>query len=240
MVNPGVIFYSQPSVRVFGLGIILFFAYNWASFPKLAKLACVFVALVGFHLIAWFIHRRKPEQSNLIEGFHLVGTMMFGAGIWLIAQIYHFNEHYPTAFLLWGLGALIFSWALPSVIQGIVATVLISAWGASEIFDFNDFHTLSIAVVLFGIVPLAWWQKSRMLLLLSLASTVMLTLANAATLVEPVLVFYLLFGLSTLFIALAYVAINSNFPGSSDVLRGMGVAVYGLLLFGMTFADAHL
>lgn len=40
--------------------------------------------------------------------------MLFGAGIWLVAQIYHIEEHYPNGFLIWGLGAMALAWALPS------------------------------------------------------------------------------------------------------------------------------
>ena len=50
-----------------------------------------------------------------------LGTMFFGAGIWLIAQVYHIDEHYPNGFLLWGLGALAMAWALRSIPQAIVA-----------------------------------------------------------------------------------------------------------------------
>jgi uncharacterized membrane protein len=59
--------------------------------------------------------RCSPERTGLIGGLHLLGTMMFGAGIWLIAQIYHIDEHYPNALLIWSLGALGLAWALPSL-----------------------------------------------------------------------------------------------------------------------------
>ena len=85
---------------------ILFFAYNWAAIPKFLKLALVFAALVTSHGAALWVTRRNPANHSLVEGLHILGTMMFGAGIWLIAQIYHIDEHYPNAFLVWGLGAL--------------------------------------------------------------------------------------------------------------------------------------
>ncbi len=39
--------------------------------------------------------------------------MFYGAGIWLVAQIYNIDEHYPNGFLFWALGALAMAWAMP-------------------------------------------------------------------------------------------------------------------------------
>jgi len=160
----GLFLLTAMGAIVFGLGIVLFFAYNWDELPKYAKLALIFSALLVAHSIGLVFSSTYRHNRNLMEGFHVLGTMMFGAGIWLIAQIYHIDEHYPTAFALWGLGALLLAWALPSVIQGLLATVLLLSWGFTEIFDFYHTHWLSLAVLVFGLVPLAWVEKSRVLL----------------------------------------------------------------------------
>ena len=52
------------------------------------------------------IHIIKEYKS-----LHLAGTILFGAGIWLVAQIYHIDEHYPNAFFFWGFGAMTMAWA---------------------------------------------------------------------------------------------------------------------------------
>lgn len=222
---------------IFGLGVILFFAYNWQSLPKLAKLAMIFIALAAFHLLGWFVRIKNLEQHNLSEGFHLIGTMMFGAGIYLIAQIYHIDEHYPTAFLVWGAGALLFAWVLPSVIQALVATVLFTAWGTSEMLEFNQQHLLGIALLLFGVLPLAWSQRSRVLLGFGLVAVISLGLINIGVRVSGELVVYVLFAVSVLLIALSYVARFTYFPQSADVLRTIGTVIYGVILFLMTFVN---
>ena len=63
--------------------------------------------------------------------------MLFGAGIWLVAQIYHIDEHYPNGILIWSLGALALAWSLPSLAQGFLAVLLVSLWAGVEIFDFR-------------------------------------------------------------------------------------------------------
>ncbi|NND89599.1 MAG: DUF2157 domain-containing protein [Granulosicoccus sp.] len=220
---------------IFGLGIILFFAYNWADLPRIAKLFLVFAALILTHGTALWFRAKRPEQTNLIEGCHVLGTMLFGAGIWLIAQIYHMDEHYPTAFLVWGLGALTLAWAIPSVFQGLMATVLLSVWGLAETMDFRAVHLSSIALVAIGILPLAWWQRSRALLLAGLVTFIGMAVLNIGTHLSFSIIFNLLFTTGLLLVAASGLARRSAFPGSATILNVVGILIYGVCLFLMTF-----
>jgi uncharacterized membrane protein len=92
-----IIFFSIGAI-LFGLGVILIFAYNWEKMHKFVKLAVIFAALIGAHGAGYWLKRTQSQYQTAGEGLHLLGTMLFGAGIWLIAQIYHIEEHYPTAF----------------------------------------------------------------------------------------------------------------------------------------------
>ncbi len=174
------IIFSAIGATLVGLGVILFFAYNWEDLPKFAKLGVVFVALLGSHGAGLWIGWRSADQRSLVEGLHILGTMLFGAGIWLIAQIYHIDEHYPNAFLFWSLGALGFAWTLPSLAQGFLAVLLISLWSAFEVFDFNWVNHWAPFLAAFGIVPLAWVQRSRVLLFFGLLVLWLLLVAGAA------------------------------------------------------------
>lgn len=236
----GLFLLTAVGAIIFGLGVILFFAYNWADLPKFAKLALIFLSLLIAHATALIIRLRQPQNRNLIEGFHVVGTMLFGAGIWLVAQIYNIDEHYPTAFVIWGIGALALAWAIPSVIQGLIASLLLTVWGTSELVDFDNLHIASAALIMLGILPLAWIQRSRVLLLVALVFSLGLLLLNTGIYINSIIVFYMLGSLSMLLIASAYVAIHSAFPRSADVLRSVGVAAYGLCLFTMTFLTIDL
>lgn len=234
----GLFLLSAIGAIIFGLGIILFFAYNWADLPKFAKLALIFTALVVAHVAGLFVSSKHRNNQNLREGFHVLGTLMFGAGIWLIAQVYHIDEHYPNAFAFWGLGALALAWAMPSVIQGLIATVLIATWGFAENAGFNKAHYLSVAIMVIGVLPLAWHLKSRVLLFFSLVATLGLSFTNVLLKFDEEIIFYLLFAMATLLICFARLARYSSFPASGDVLRTIGIAGYGLLLFIASFEDA--
>ena len=77
-----IIFFSIGAI-LFGLGVILIFAYNWQRMHKLIKLAVIFAAIIGAHGAGFWLRRQNSPHQTAGEGLHLLGTMLFGAGIWL-------------------------------------------------------------------------------------------------------------------------------------------------------------
>lgn len=175
----GLLVFACAGVIVLGLGVILLFAYNWDEIPKFGKLALIFGATLGAHAGGLHLYRRDGWHRRLGEALMLLGTMFFGAGIWLVAQVYHIDEHYPNGFLLWAAGALALAWVLPSTIHGLVATVLIAIWGGSETMEFHDPKVSALLLLAVGIVPLAWRQASALLLAFALSATGFLLLSQA-------------------------------------------------------------
>jgi len=219
---------------IFGFGIILFFAYNWSEMSKATKLALVFGALATSHFTALLVAWKKPDSYALIEGMHMLGTMMLGAGIFLIAQIYHIDEHYPNAFLVWGLAALALGWILPSTIQGGLAVVLLTGWGLAETLAFDSLHLSGVLLVAAGCLSLAWVQRSNALLALALPASLVLTMANVGH-VETELIFPLVFCCAVLLLILARLTAYTGFPQSRTVLIGVGALAYGSQLFILSF-----
>ena len=177
----GLLVFASAGAIVIGLGIILLFAYNWDDIPKFGKLALVFGAVIGAHAGGLILYRKGGWQQKLGEALSLLGTMFYGAAIWLIAQIYHIDEHYPNGFLLWALGALALAWVLESIPQALLATVLFTLWGSSETWSFDHPTYWALLAVSGAIGPLAWRKRSGLLLATVLAATYFLTII---TLVE--------------------------------------------------------
>ncbi len=232
----GRIIFTVIGAVLMGLGVILFFAYNWAELPKLAKLALVFGMLLAAHGAAIFLGRRNQVGAIPVEGLHALGTMFFGAGIWLVAQIYHIDEHYPNAFLYWSLGALTLAWAMPSLVQGMLAVFLIGMWSAFELFDFRIANHLATPLVLLGLLPLAWWRRSTLLLFWSLV-LLMVVLAFANVAVNDDVVAPLLYTLGATCVIGAVAAGRSSFREAAAPLRGIGLVVCAGLGYLLTFRD---
>jgi uncharacterized membrane protein len=229
-----IIFFSIGAV-LFGLGVILLFAYNWEKMHKFAKLAVIVLALLTAHGTGFWLRQPAGRYRSAGEGLHLTGTMLFGAGIWLVAQIYHIDEHYPNAFFIWGFGAMIMAWALPSISHAILATVLLVLWNGCEALDFKNPHLLSPFIILAGLLPLAWVYRSRVLLATT-TGAFMLMLAFSVATVGGDLAFLLVFFSACILIAAGLlVRRRGDFSGSGPVLSFIGYSVYLVTLFVLSF-----
>lgn len=229
-----VIFFSIGAI-LFGLGVILIFAYNWQRMHKFVKLAVIFAAIVGAHGIAFGLRRQNRTHQTIGEGLHLLGTMLFGAGIFLIAQVYHIEEHYPTAFLIWGFGALAMAWSLPSISHGIGATLLFVLWNSFEGFDFKDPHLISPFLILASIMPLAWLRRSRVLVTVCLIGY-LATLLTSVSMLEGDLAVLVIFFNACILIAMSRVVRQRRlFPEISPVFSFIGFLVYLAILFILSF-----
>ena len=225
---------------VIGLGVILFFAYNWAVMPKIAKLSIVFAGLLVTHGLGLYWQSRENFPQWVREGWHLLGTMLFGAGIWLIAQIYHIDEHYPNGYLLWGAGALAMAWALPSAAQGLLAVAILAVWSWSELIVFRHPMMAGWLLVLLALIPLAWWLRSRVLLFFSLLFFSLNYFSYVADFWDGGKnAIFIAFYLAMLYLALARLVQSSQFPESAPVFWWLGFPVYLLLLYSLSFSFGH-
>lgn len=87
-----------------GAGVMSFVAANWQEMSKLARLMVIMAGLwSALGGAAWLEARNHPYFANAAL---LAGVSIYGAGIMLIAQMYHMDGHPPDAVLLWGAGAL--------------------------------------------------------------------------------------------------------------------------------------
>ncbi len=175
----GLLVFGGLGAAIVGLGIILLLAYNWDDIPKFGKLGIVFGAIAAAHGGGLWWRRRGGWRHGLAEVAFLLGTMVYGAGIWLVAQIYNIDEHYPNGFLYWGIGALALAWALESVPQALLATVTLAIWGVSECADFERPAGWALVLVAAGLGPLVWRKRSAVLGAAVLAALYALLLGSA-------------------------------------------------------------
>jgi len=236
----GTIIFAGLGSVILGLGVILLFAYNWDQIPRFWKLALIAGALGSVHAAAILLQTRSERFKALGEALGLLGTMIFGAGIFLVAQIYHIEEHFPNAFIIWALGALALAWAMPSIAQGIVAAVLISIWCGSESLAFNTaMHSGPLLiVVLLG--PLAYIKGSRILLAALIpAFLASLLFVQAGLYFEPGLLFGTVLNIAALLVALGLLARrHGGFPESAPIFLFFGWAAFVCVLYVLTFPEA--
>lgn len=89
-----------------GVGFILFIASNWSEIPRWGKLFIIFSSMLVSYVVGFYMRYEKGNYPKVGAALVLLGSIIFGAGILLIAQIYHITVHYPNGPLMWGLGLL--------------------------------------------------------------------------------------------------------------------------------------
>lgn len=229
--------FSGIGAVIVGLGVILLFAYNWHDMSKAAKLAVVFGSLALAHLIGISLYIRSERFKGLGEAITVLGTMLFGAGIWLVAQIYHIEEHYPNAFLLWAIGAMLMAWTMPSVIQAIIAAVLFTIWASAESIHFNAAMPY-VFIFLLVLFPIAYNKQSRILLSILLLAFAVSSIFVFAAYENALLTFYVLLSIFAIYTAAAL--IHERFDGLQLFAAAyffIGMGGYFITLYLLTFPD---
>lgn len=86
-----------------GLGILSFIASNWNGISHFLKLLIIFGVFIGTNAAGYLLSDRNPRTGRSLL---YLGTLVYGAGIFLIGQMYNFGGDFAAAFLLWSLGVL--------------------------------------------------------------------------------------------------------------------------------------
>ncbi len=107
------------------VGIVLFVSAHWDWLSPTERMSMLVLMLGSVHAAAAFFGRR-----NLYLGLalHATGTLTLGAAITIAGQIFNLDEHWPSAFLMWTIGA----WAAWALLrhwsQLAIAAVLTPIW----------------------------------------------------------------------------------------------------------------
>lgn len=123
-------------VLLFGSGVISFFAANWQEMSKLGKLLLLFGAMWASYAAAWWVHEHS-HSPRLTHALLLLGVLLFGSNITLIAQIYHISAHYPDGVMWWALGGLLTAWLTRSQPAMVAALGLAVLWTGMEAQGFD-------------------------------------------------------------------------------------------------------
>lgn len=167
------------------IGVITFVAANWQIWSREARvvlLLSLFVAVnvAGFYL--WRIPPYRSKNSNpniprtkgrnklLGEGLLLLGALILGANMALMAQMFHIGGSSYGLLLAWGIGVLGMAYSLRLTSLGVLSALLVSLGYWLAVLDWSskvEFSWLEVLVRQMPIaasimfIPLAYWCRSR-------------------------------------------------------------------------------
>jgi len=84
-------------------GVLLFVAAHWNELSPAWRFTLVLLLVGLFPILGAFTTERFPALGAM---FYAIATICVGTGIFLTAQIFNLQEHWPSGILLWAVGAL--------------------------------------------------------------------------------------------------------------------------------------
>ena len=142
-------------------GVIAFVASNWEVMSRLSRLVVLGGGLWLSYALAIVFHRR--DQATVSIAFVVLGLAIFGAGIFLVGQMFQLQGSAADAIALWLGAAVVMAVALKSSAVLDVSIVLSVVWLATmadggEVVLRPDWSSLGLyPVVWLVLVALALW-----------------------------------------------------------------------------------
>ncbi|KAM3089788.1 DUF2157 domain-containing protein [Phormidesmis sp. 146-35] len=250
-----------------GLGVITFVAANWQDIPRGARVAMLLSLFASINFAGFWLWKgsRDQWQSRLGEGFLLLGSLVLGANMALMAQMFHIGGSPHELFLTWGIGVLLMAYSLRLTSLGGLAIMLIGIgywWGWWQVSRTDEFSILNLIIHQMPLVaglmylPLAYWcrplagnsKRSRVLFLFT-------AIAVGSSLSNAISTNALQSGLGLAMVAILPAALLWGYDDSlwNDLLRrpssrisrpfqklarGVAVLLLGSLLYWLSFKGA--
>ena len=126
---------SSLATLMLALAIFLLVGFNWHYLAPCWKTLIVIGSLAAvFGLGAAARWKKKIMLSEL---FFFGTAILYGVGIWQIAQIFHVSSHYPQGLWIWAVGVWLLAFAARTPLLPIFSAVLLCVWGSTEVSFFG-------------------------------------------------------------------------------------------------------
>ena len=147
---------------VLAAGVVLLFAANWEEMPDWFRTALVLVAMLVSYAAAYALMERF-EMQRIGSAFLLLGTLLYQAGLFLLAQIYNMPVDSPILFLLGALGALPLAYLFSSRIVALFAVVGGTTWLVWSMLDrYETSDEAWAALLVVGVFGVALYGVGRL------------------------------------------------------------------------------
>ncbi|MDD5064065.1 MAG: DUF2157 domain-containing protein [Phycisphaerae bacterium] len=161
-------------------GVISFVAAHWDKITPSVKIAVIISFMLACHLSGFYLWKISGKSPRLGHALITLGTLVFGANIGLLAQIFHIEANFYNGMYAWAIGALVMAYALESepniIIAVIVSFIAFCGWIADDSHSFCYYPFVAAAVVL----PFAYLHRSVITFAFSLLAVAISVMVYAA------------------------------------------------------------
>jgi len=132
--NKFIVAISTIGAILLGIGAILFVASSWREIPNLMKVLILLGSTFGAYYLGYLFKYDKKNLPKVGVSLFFLGALLFGASIFLIAQIYHINANAHSLVLIWLIGVLPLVYAFRSEPIAALSSLLFFIWIGLFIF----------------------------------------------------------------------------------------------------------
>ena len=137
---------------------LAFIAANWTAIVRPLRFAILLAGIVGAYSAAAVLDR--AERDHLADLSMGVGSIIFGAAIALVGQMYHLGEDFAGGLLLWASGALAAAVLTGSHSALAVALVAGCIWSGMRVDEMSNVHPQFAILWLVGAALALAWQTT--------------------------------------------------------------------------------
>ncbi len=232
LAGPGLLPVYVLGAVLVGAGVVSLVAWHWDELGRAAQLAILLAAMVAIHAGALALARRGAHP-RVAEALSLLGTLVFGANIALVAQIFQVSGPWYGIFGAFAAGAFLAGLVLDSAPTLAAAAISGLFLWAPGLADDRAWAGLAAAYAVAALVlALAWRRRCPLLVVLGGAG---LAISLTSALHEPEAVF------PPLAIAAALAAVPLAAPRGADRLaaaaRVLGRLGFYAIAYAISFSD---
>ncbi|OGW91472.1 MAG: hypothetical protein A3D28_00980 [Omnitrophica bacterium RIFCSPHIGHO2_02_FULL_63_14] len=148
---------STIGAILLGVGAVLFVASNWQVLTNLAKVFIMAGSTFGVAYMGYVFAYERQNLPKVGAALLFLGTLLFGATIFLIAQIYHIQANSHLLVLIWLAGILPLVYVLQSVPIAGLSALLLFIWIGLFVFrnitlSSSDWIALPVLYLLSGLL----------------------------------------------------------------------------------------
>jgi len=138
-----------------GAGIFSFIASNWQTMPNGLKVSTIIFFMLVAYSLGWYLKEYKDAKKTG-GALILLGSIIFGAGIFLIGQMFNIRTNWPDAFIIWMIGIICLAFAIESysllTFAGFLAFIAIFSHITGIFENFSGFGISTFLIIISTII----------------------------------------------------------------------------------------
>ncbi len=149
-------------------GVISFVAAHWDKITPPLKVALIVTFMLVCHIAGFYLWKISAKSPRLGHALIVLGTLVFGANIGLLAQIFHIKANFYNGLFAWAIGAIVMAYVLESIPNAVIAIIVSFIAFCGWLADYP--HTLCYYtfVAAAAFLPFAYLRRSVLTFALSL------------------------------------------------------------------------